>query len=154
MNKDLYLLFQSTRNLYEQYGYFFQHKTAPSTNLNDYLKCCGYEPNKEPFLTVFSNIGAYSLNMLDKYKDQFLFHCAPEKESGAFVDLCFNIKPHMHLWIKVSNIPEDGSKVARYVCIPCLFSINPNDNNDFIKDNESLLILPTNNDKFVGFKHS
>ena len=151
MNKDLFKYFEATRNLYLEHGFVFQNTAKPCANYNEYFHSCGYEVTKPPFLSVYSNIGAYSLDLLHRYRDKFLFNCPPDKESGAFVELCFNIKQHLHAWIKITNIPEDGSKLTRYLCVPSLFAVDPQDSIDFIHNNSEFLVHPNSTTKVVGF---
>lgn len=148
MKQDFYNFQQCLRDLISTRSWLFEIKVPYPADIPNYLDHCGYSSSSPPFLSLLGPFGTYHPNLLDEYKDFFLF-TRPGTREGVIFESFFNLRNHFHMIVSWINCPETDSPMPRLACSPVIYSDSAEKVVQFMEHNDKFLLRPT--EKRVGF---
>ncbi len=139
MTKELHEYSERGIQLYKSFPFIYRNNVRPTEGFTEYLIRCGYKVDHK--LSVVSNIGFYNIEILNKYKDYFLFRLPPTKDSNHIFELIFNLGNDHHMWIGITGIQNTDSKSTELHCNPTLISGDDGFIESFIDENANYRLV-------------
>jgi hypothetical protein len=139
------------RDIVVRYPFLFENKAAPAATNADYLAKCGYASSSR---LSCASVGFYGLDVLEKYKDNFLF--GRPGASGTVYEFTFYLGDHTHLITLIQDVPSDmgtsaAPKVSRFAAGAFLWSLSGERIKSFIEDNREFEIKFQKPTASIGF---
>lgn len=139
------------RELVVNYPFLFTNKAPVAASNQEYFLKCGYGlPNR----LSAASIGYYQLDILEKYKENFLF--GRFGSQSVPYEFTFYLGEDFHMVAQIHDVPKDAGEAAspkdsRFVTGIALFSTKGENVKRFVEENSRLELVFEKKPNRMGF---